>query len=717
VIWTQTDNGLWLPHLIVRNSTGAGGYELVDYEDRRPLPDPHGFQWDRALVLAGPVGVKERIVVPTATGVCAFAFDEAPDAILKGHQPLFDAKEATDRAIQLVMDNDGVIAYATNAAGNKGASGVARFAPAPAAKDARPGDRAYTWTVLKDWPRGILHLVPFRDGSVLQIVSNDEQEKDKITFSLNTVAASTVDEKEVLKLVDDLSSSDPDKREAAFKSLTTFGNGIAPILEKALEDQTPEAAIRIRQLLKNKIEPQLGSMTLVDGRMRVVNRLPDGGVIFHAEAGVAIPRADDTPTYVTPAWLSIRPGRPVELLPPGLTGELYPEKHKIIAWGYNDFVVQDAVTGPQWYLGNRLNPLLAKKHKSFTEFAGIDTQGRWLFREPPSERPRKSATTLAMSGTTTNATAATRALTGDEISRLELVLRTQDITTNVFVSATTQPSLPAYLRGHDQNPRTLIIDPRLPDTTPRLPAWQLPMSLGKVGWDKNHWPVIFMDVKPNPVPWALEESAWRVIDEKKGEQVFTDAKDIPALPEPPPPATKPATTQLAAATAPTTRTAATTTAATTQDSALSTADLGATLLVAPDGSRYYDGQQSIKILRPDGSLSSWILPQSAVGAGTPTLLRTRDGGLLFLFNAPGRIVRIRPTPDEEEPFTVDAVFTRNVPSDPQPLRIWMDPADRICIAHTGNRITVLFTIGRIPPTIVGMMGSGDLPPEDPDAQP
>jgi hypothetical protein len=97
-------------------------------------------------------------------------------------------------------------------------------------------------------------------------------------------------------------------------------------------------------------------------------------------------------------------------------------------------------------------------------------------------------------------------------------------------------------------------------------------------------------------------------------------------------------------------------------------------------------------------------------------LRTREG-LLFLFNAPGRIVRIRPTPDDEEPFTVDAVFTRNVPNDPQPLRIWMDPADRICIAHSGNRITVLFTIGRIPPAIVGMMGSGDLPPEDPDAQP
>jgi hypothetical protein len=248
---------------------------------------------------------------------------------------------------------------------------------------------------------------------------------------------------------------------------------------------------------------------------------------------------------------------------------------------------------------------------------------------------------------------------------------------------------------------TLIIDPRLPDPTPRLPGWELPKSVGKVGWDKNNWPVIFMDVKPNPVPWALEEGAWRVIDEKKGEQAFTDPKDIPVAPTP---ASLPTTTRAAT----TTSTAPATTTATTQE------DLGTPILTTPDATRYYDGQHALKVVRPDGTLVTWPLPQSAVGDAPPTLLRTREG-LLFLFNAPGRIVRIRPTPGEDEPFTLDGVFTRNVPNDPAPLRIWMDPADRICIAHGGNRITVLFTIGRIPPVIVGMMGSGDLPPEDPDA--
>src|SRR4051812_43870662 len=47
VLWTQTDNGLWIPHLIVRNQSVGGdeGYELVDYDGRRPLPDPYGFKW------------------------------------------------------------------------------------------------------------------------------------------------------------------------------------------------------------------------------------------------------------------------------------------------------------------------------------------------------------------------------------------------------------------------------------------------------------------------------------------------------------------------------------------------------------------------------------------------------------------------------------------------------------------------------------------------
>jgi hypothetical protein len=135
-------------------------------------------------------------------------------------------------------------------------------------------------------------------------------------------------------------------------------------------------------------------------------------------------------------------------------------------------------------------------------------------------------------------------------------------------------------------------------------------------------------------------------------------------------------------------------------------------LTAPDGTQYYDGRQTLTAIHPDGSRLIWPLPQKALGTGKPTLLRTRDGRL-FLLNEPGRVVRIRPTPDSVDPFKVEAVFTRGVPSDPTPLRIWLDPADRICIAHDQDRITVLFPLGRIPPAIAQKMRPEDFPPDEP----
>jgi hypothetical protein len=684
VWWSPTEKGLWLPNLVVYDPARKG-YQLVNYDGRRPLPDPHGFQWDRALVLQGVGKAADRIVVPTLTGACAFAFDASADDIAKGNLELIEPA-ATDRTVQLVMDVGGVIAYVTNAAGTKGAKGVARFAPQLKPTDATdpPAPPQYKWAVLTGvtgWPEHILHLVPLLDGSVLQIVSvpDDDKEKDRVKFSVNAVAAAAIDVPRVLQLVDQLSATDQDKRDEAFKLLTTYGPGIAPLLEKLIEDQQPEAQIRIRQLLKNRIEPSLGSMSLVDGRMRVVNRLPDGGVIFFAEAGVAIPRDEETPNYVAPAWLSVRPGRAAELLPNVLVGDLSPDKHQVISWGYNDHVVIDPVLGPEWFIGNRLEPLLHKSERRFTKFVGIDSTGRWIFRQ----------------------------FGIDPMQQMLSLIRTESITKEVLIARATQPSeapatTPSTTQAALSPDAVLIVDPHLPDTTPRLPGWLLPASVGKSGWDKNNWPVIYMDVKPDPVPWALTEHEWIVIDAKT-EKVFVDPADVPAaapLDEAPAPTTR--------STTPATTTTTTTAPATTQSAPV---DLGPPLLVARDGTRYYDGRQTLKVVRPDHATIDWSLPGAAVGTGKPTLLQTRDG-LLFLFNEPGRVVRIRPTPDGDPPFEFEAAFTRGIPSDAEIARIWLDPSDRICIAHGGNRITVLFPNGRIPPAIAEKMRPEDFPPQD-----
>lgn len=631
VHWSQTENGMWMPHLVVKNPHGQG-WQLLDYQGRRDLPDTMGLQWDRAVVLHG------RIVVPTRFGVLAFSFDQTTDQIIAAHQPLFDAKEALDRAVHLVLDLRGVIAYTTNAAGTRGARGMARLA-------VDPDSRQFQWTVLTGktgWPDHLVYLVPLLDGSVLQIATtNDAAEPNQVAFSINSIETAAIDERKVLTLVAQLSSSKLEKREEAFKQLTQYGPGIGPLLERTLEDADPEARIRIQMLLKNRIEPSLGGMSLVDGKMKVIGRFRDGGVLFYSEAGVAIPRPDDDPAYVTPAYLSLRPGRTIDLLPPALITDLNPDKQKIVAW-HNEYVVQDPLFGPQRYIGNGLEPLLEKKYRRFNKFVGIDQTGRWIFRAAlPATAP------------------------------------------------STTPATTQWATGNGQwATQTLILDPHLPDPTPRLPGWLLPVSAERVGWDKENWPVIYMANQPKPVPWALGEFGWRVIEEEK-EKVFFD----PAAPPAKLPATRTGSRPSTTSTIPsTTQTAI-------RDDTTSEGDC---LLTAPDGTRYFGGVESLSVIHPDGRSITWPLPQSAVGSARPVLLRTRDG-VLFLINSPGRIIRINATPQGPQPFEVDAVFTRKVPSDPSPLRIWLDPAERICFAHDRGRITVLFTNGRISPEIARLM--------------
>ena len=40
------------------------------------------------------------------------------------------------------------------------------------------------------------------------------------------------------------------------------------------------------------------------------------------------------------------------------------------------------------------------------------------------------------------------------------------------------------------SPETLILDPTLPDPTPRLPVWLMCITKGKAGWNKENFPVI-----------------------------------------------------------------------------------------------------------------------------------------------------------------------------------------------------------------------------------
>ena len=128
------------------------------------------------------------------------------------------------------------------------------------------------------------------------------------------------------------------------------------------------------------------------------------------------------------------------------------------------------------------------------------------------------------------------------------------------------------------------------------------------------------------------------------------------------------------------------------------------IFIDKDGTRYYDGSSTIRIREKNGHETTWNLPAGAVGSGDVWLFHCGEDRF-FLFNQPGRVLRLRRTPGESEPFELEATFTHDIPN-VNPRRIWLDPAGRIDIAYSGNTLAILFPTGQIPDEIRQMM-----PPE------
>ncbi len=393
-------------------------------------------------------------------------------------------------------------------------------------------------------------------------------------------------------------------------SFSAYGPASWPLLEKLQKGRPLEARVRIRQLLQNRIQPTLGGRVLVEDKGRVVSRFADGGVLIYGPYGVSIPRDDGTLIVINPAWISIRPGRPMQLLDNALINDINPDRQKIFAFG-DEWVVSDPDRGPLRFEGNHLDPLLRKGEYQFDYLVGIDSRGRWLIRKSQDGR------------------------------------------------------------------QTLILDTTVPDPTPRLPIWILNIKGGQVGWEKHGWPVV-----KRPGAWMLTEYGWQALDEKQ-DPMITQPSEIPAAA----PTTMPATTRSA------------------------TRPVGPPLLVDGHHRAYYDGRRTLTVVDPSGRTIEWPLPNEAVGQGEAHLLQAKDK-TLFLFNAPGRVLRIRPTPTAAQPFALDATFTHRIPNVDHPTRIWLDPANRIIEAYN-THLAIMFPAGRIPPEMAKLIPSSELDDQAP----
>jgi hypothetical protein len=670
VHWTYDDKGKPYPTLVVPGN--GGGLQLVSLGERRALSLPsQGLDWSRAFDY-----FNDDVVVPTTAGVNVLHLEgkqsRPPDILLFDdvNPPPAGGNHARRSPVQIARGPRGLIAWVPWDNGRRGSRGAARYVNGQ-------WSRLHAGT---GWPEKIVHLILLLDGSVAQLFIGDDDKFNVAIAPLDAFGASVVagagndapaiDEKQVNAFIAQLSDPDPAKREEAYAQLTRYGPGIFPLLEKVQPQQPPEARDRIDELLKARVTPTLGGVTLLPGVVTTAARLRDGGVVLYADAGASVSHGGDDPVTIAPAWIGIRPSWPVRLLPEAMVHELQPGRQRIEAT-FDEWVVTDDVQGPRRFVGNHFEVLLRKADRArFTEWVGIDRRGRWIFKQPPRRDAQAHPTTSRATTSTTTASA---------------------------------PPPDA----------TLLIDPTIPDPTPRLPVWNWPTDGGKVGWTVDNWPAV-----RKGGTWVLGESGWRPLDDKQ-EKFITDLPDAP--PEPADAGASATTMPHAAATAadqpsktttapsstPTTL-ASTTSPSTSPTTQSITLDGAYPIFTDKDGTRYYDGQKSLKIRTRDGRVTTWPLPPNAVGAADAWLVHAgstgspQGGDRFFLFNQAGRMLRLVPTPGASEPFKVDAVFTKNIPNTDSPQRVWLDPAGRIIIAH-GSNLTICFPTGRVPSEIAKMM--------------
>lgn len=540
------------------------------------LPAQRSFQFSRALLFA------DDLAIPCLDGVSVLhistTLTEDFFALPASKDPLAQP--------QVIAGNRGLLAW-TPATPSSPGSGVARYVDGK-------------WTLLdaNDWPKSIVQVSPFLDGTVQQLRQTDD---GKIELAQVLLDTPQVDEKRIEQLVGQLDDLSDAVRSKATEELQRIGPSAWPILKKLSADQLPETQQRINMLLTAADTPALGSMTSVDGKLKVIQRLQNGGILLFGEAGVTIPQPEGEPATVAPAWIAVRPDHSPELLSGFLTDDYRAGVDRLLLID-NDWYRTDANAGPRRYIGNALLPMLRKSERKFWLPIASDRRGRWLFGQPGKETP------------------------------------------------------------------LLLIDPTIADPTPRLPVWTIGRKAESVGWSKAGYPVI-----KRGGAWELRDTGWQTLDEKSD----------------------PMLTTVDAGAAPTSR----------------PTDRGPVLLEGKDGTRYFDGKQSLIAVSREGTSQTFPLPASAAGGDPVTLIETADRHL-FLFNQAGRVLRLIATPGEAEPFKIDAIFSRNIPNGAAD-RIWLDPAGRICVAGDGL-VAVLFPSGVIPHEISVKMSAEEQSSNEPD---
>lgn len=406
---------------------------------------------------------------------------------------------------------------------------------------------------------------------------------------LVALESTPVDEAQIAAMVARLSDPDPAVRQAAEHELLGYGEAHWPALEGMLPGQPPEAQVRLRRILRERFAPSLGGLRLAGGPIEVASELADGGVVVHAPEGVLLPRQDQDGQ--TPRVR--RPG--LVALRPGRAVGLVP-------------------------------PLIARDYAGAS--TPIDAWGDEWIISLPGVGPRR--------------------LMGNHLSPLAREDGHRAFTRLLGVDARGR----WLLRDEADPRRTLVIDPWLPDPTPRLASWTIPVPGGRAGWTANGWPVI-----ERGGAWVLREAAWQALP----------PDDLLSAP------------------------------------AASDAAVDHALLRDDDDATWSIGADHVVRRTADGAARTIALPPGDFAPhARPRLVDAGDRGL-FLLDRPGRVLRLTPGPDPR----IDAVFVAPTLA-AEPVRAWLDPAGRLAIVDDAPALTLLFVQGPPPRALRDLIPAGEL---------
>ena len=340
------------PAIVIRDPRGA--FQLLR-KDRPPVKlNRFDYLWNAAMTM------ENSLVIPCEQGVAVVSIDAA---VQQSYRQLTNTSGPTP---QVAVTGRGFVAWIPSVRPDQYAGAVARFIDGKWIDGFAAGD----------WAGPFVHLIPFADGSVLQLRPAAE---GRVTLSIVTLEANmnAGNPVRIRELVTQLADDSADLRNNAHAQLVTMGPAAWNALDALLPSALPEAQIRIQEILKNRQSPQLGRFRTADDRVRVIWRLLDGGIVLLAEGGVILDPTDPEKSLLSPAWLVVRPGRPFEILPRALTRNLAIGSIDVSAINGEWFVAEPA-EGARILFGQELLALTDKSNARYRQPVGVDRRGRIL---------------------------------------------------------------------------------------------------------------------------------------------------------------------------------------------------------------------------------------------------------------------------------------------------------------------------------------------------